>query len=470
MTRFSRRSLFRGAAVGAAAVKLGAGTQVHLDKVRPLLPLVLAFQADSVVSGFGVRTDNKSPTNYPAYANLDAQEAAIINLGVRHLRESVQTRNTSQRNSLRTAMARFTATTLGGGQPSPRYCVGTGQINGNDGTVIAAFDEMATGLSPAWIDAVEGPNEPNGADVRLTGPTGVWYTDVRTRLRANKDQKAARPAFSHVTLLGPALVGNGFDGFNALGDITALVDGGNLHTYPGGLAPPAVGGGESDMVSKVSKHQTITNPGQPIYCTESGMHDATLDVNAQGEKKHTPRAVANVYLPRLTFSLFRLGVARHYYFELADRKAATEGLDSSNHHHGLYEEDWTPKPIAATAKRMLDLFRDYGASFTPAGLRYTVSGAPTDMHQRLYERRNGTKLLVLWRDVSIWNRVTQTDIAVTPVRATINLQTATPVSLYRPSLQTAPWKPRVTTATFTVNLGAELVVCEIGQLSTTTEG
>ena len=72
-------------------------------------------------------------------------------------------------------------------------------------------------------------------------------------------------------------------------------------------------------------------------------------------------------------------------------------------------------------KNLLGLLSDPGPAFTPQSLPIKVNGFPSDGKYVLTQKRNGQYVLLLWRDVSIYDPVTKQPQTVTPTNVTLTL-------------------------------------------------
>ena len=101
---------------------------------------------------------------------------------------------------------------------------------------------------------------------------------------------------------------------------------------------------------------------------------------------------------------------------------------------------------------------DDGPSFRPTGLEMRLTG--TGVKSMLLGRRDGTHILLLWRDVDGYDTATDQPITVTPVTATLSfpvrhnikstaissgaVTTATSVSTFRVSVASQPFAVSIT--------------------------
>ncbi len=101
-------------------------------------------------------------------------------------------------------------------------------------------------------------------------------------------------------------------------------------------------------------------------------------------------------------------------------------------HFGLFLADGTPKPSALAVHNLLSLLRDDGAaSFTPGQLGYTLSGMPGTADDLLFQRSDGTFMLVLWDDANGWDPDSHQPVAHAAATILLKLeQTAVRVEVF----------------------------------------
>jgi len=151
--------------------------------------------------------------------------------------------------------------------------------------------------------------------------------------------------------------------------------------------------------------------------TEAGYHNATNTTSG-----HNPvnENVSATYLPRMLAEHVLAGTKRLYTYELLDGSTDT-GRRDLEAHFGLLRTDFTPKPAYTAMKNMLAVLDDTEERFTPGSLSYDVRGGGSELRQLLTQRSDGTYVLLLWRDVSVWSNGSRSEIAVatTPVQVSV---------------------------------------------------
>ncbi|MBA2561291.1 MAG: hypothetical protein H0V07_15670 [Propionibacteriales bacterium] len=494
LRRFGRRRIGRrhllqwtGAALGAGTVgastlgtspaRAGVVARGIAAPMTMATQLVTATPSDTLVEAMGARINTQLATS--AYGDLTSMRDAVAYIGLRYAREA-------------TVLPSFNATQASHQQEGwpmlaaigCRMVTTLGKASGKEGSV-AAFasyhKSQFGGDTGSVLWGVESANEwngrrgpGNGSGVSaLTGRTysatyPIWAEQLAVWQRSMWQSYKNDVALNGLAVVGPALVNATPGNSKVLVDVANIVyktttgiqpylTHGNYHVYPGqaaGLSQPSVPSWHIDQ--KVSA-MAVQAPGRPFVCTESGMHNASASV-VTAFSAHSLKA-AGIYAPRMTLEHLMRGSTRQWYFQLVD-EYPDPTLTEMDSEFGLFNNDWTPKPAATAWKRMVSLFTDPGPAFTPPGIQMAVSGPA--LRSMLFQKRDGTALLALWRDVSVYDYKTKSDVSVTAETATVELQTPSAVRVYRPSLAdgvTDDLGTGVTTAA--IPLAGEVVVLEI---------
>jgi len=389
----------------------------------------------------GVNT-HSSYGNTP-YANYPQTESLLVNLGIKHVRDPLA----YNPNVPRTDQYSYYNSLKANG-------IGVDLVISRDTStadLAARLNAVAT-YFPNAVDAVESPNEAN-----LTPGLTNWAALDVTYLKSMYALAKADPALRNVTVLGPSLANflalqNHDSGFLALGNLSATLDAGNLHVYPGGRTPTW----NMDL-SKAAEN--LVAPNKPLWVTEAGYHDA---VNNTGNYSASDAAIAT-YLPRLFLEWFQRGATRVNIYQLYDQ-ITDPGNTNYQAHFGLVDNNGNPKPQYYAIQNMNRLLADTGTAFTPGSLTYSISSGTTKVSSVLLQKSNGQFQLFLWQDASVSNITTPTPTA-TPVPATpVTVTFRSPVSSiteYRPSLSGAPQASQSNTSTFTVGLQGDATALTI---------
>jgi hypothetical protein len=329
----------------------------------------VASSADSFVDSIGLNTH----TTYTdtAYDNFEEIKARLAELGVRHIRENLQLERPDQYERLNELMGMGIKSTLILGDPTEEA---------------SNLEEMVsvvrTDLSGA-VDAVEGPNE---FDTR-GGPN--WATELRDHQQRLYTAVKGDPSLAALPVLGPSIVHRTSQ--EALGDISGMLDYGNIHPYPDGELP------EGNLSSQLDR--AAANSGaKPVIATETGYHTA---LNWGGEHRPVSEEAMATYMPRLFLEYFGRGVTRTFSYELVDEKPDPAGAERESN-FGLLRNDLSPKPAFDTLRNTIAILADPGPAFSPQSLDYSVGGSQAELHQVLLQKRDGSFYLALWRAASVW--------------------------------------------------------------------
>lgn len=254
------------------------------------------------------------------------------------------------------------------------------------------------------VISVESPNEPNlSGDPNWIQHARDYQRDLWTRVKGD-------PQLAHLTVLGPAV------GWPAspvqLGDLSAYLDRGNMHPYPGGNPPYYNIASEKLMGAAVAK-------GKPLIATESGYHSALGTTG--GHLPASERASA-YYMPRLALEGFYNGVDKTYVYQLADPwPSSSSPVSPEENSFGLLRSDLSRKPSFLALRNLLDAAGGDSAPVAdPGGLRFALRGAGPDVRQLLLRSADGSFALVLWRGASVWDPVNRRDLSPAPDRVDVD--------------------------------------------------
>ena len=163
---------------------------------------------------------------------------------------------------------------------------------------------------------------------------------------------------------------------------------------------------------------------------------------------------------------FWRGVARTYLYELAD-----QGTDKAQREQnfGLLRHDMSEKPAYVALRNLLQLLKEpknpKAAPLTPVPLDYTLALAP-DVHAQplgttVLEKRDGTYILLLWQQVSVYDAATKTRIQTPPVELTCELTQPFDVRVYLPTHSTAATETHAKATSLKLKVPAEMLAIEL---------
>jgi len=366
------------------------------------LPSLPAVPADSLVDAYGIGI-HLAFLDTP-YADATKVAEKLDELGVRHVRDDLFMNNPRQYAGVRTVADKGIKFNMIMGNPS------------SPNSAAAYVDTVASQLPPGAVESVEGSNE---WDLFSRGALD-WPLQLATRQRELYQASKANPATADLPVLAPALAFKW--NYVTAGDLSQHADYANGHMYPGGYKP-------SNEISQMTAAIRGSIASKPLVTTEAGYHNA---MNTTNGHRPVPEDVAGVYLPRLLLEHYLRGEKRLYSYELID-EFADPGLTNPEANFGLLRRDWSPKPAFTAVKNTLALLDDPGPAFTPTALPIRVAGFPSDGKYVVTQKRNGQYVVLLWRDVSVYDPVLQQPQNVAPTNVTMELAKTSSVKVYRPS-------------------------------------
>ncbi|MEA2331506.1 MAG: hypothetical protein QOH58_1644 [Thermoleophilaceae bacterium] len=324
-----------------------------------------------------------------SYGDYDTITARLRELGVRYVNDTVCPTCEYQIAQLQRLAA------LG-----IRANLAVGWMAGGTASIAPGVQALRDRLRSSVV-SVNTINEPD-----ISGDP-AWIDKTRAFQAELYRQVKSDPLLAHLPVIGPSLVNRGSRAL--LGDLTPYLDRGNLHPYSGGLPPLLNLEDERQVMSAVSG-------SKPLVITEVGYH---TDMAHTSPHRPASEAAVAVYTPRIALEAFRFGVERTYLYTLADQwsdaQAAQFGISKSENSFGLLRWNLTPKPSFLALRNLLRTVDGGSAPVaSPGGMRVGLEGAGPDVQQLLLRSADGSYALVLWRNVSVWDRDAQRDIVPPP--------------------------------------------------------
>ena len=336
-----------------------------------------ASSSDAFVDSIGVNTHYFDGGSQ--YDTAGA-EAALENLGVRHIRD--QSGETSQDHHYITLASYGIHFDMFW---EPNYQSERGP------------EAYAATIGLSNLDSYEGENEQN---VACSGDVS-WVSDVTT-LQSSLWNGMKAGGLSALPVIAPSYGNCGawttlISNANAMGTSVAQYSTyGNAHAYAG-QSPPEQGGytaSQSSSGGTPNSYQGIAlleAPGKPIVITEAGYgSDASGNddgVGTVGQERYTLRELLNFW---------NEGVHKSYIYALLDDTNPTAPW-------GLLNSSYVAKPSYTALKNLIATLTDPGATFSAGKLNCTLGGTLTNIDQTLLEKRNGTFEYILWRAVASIN-------------------------------------------------------------------
>ena len=284
--------------------------------------------------------------------------------------------------------------------------------------------ERAQRLRPALL-AIEGMNEPD------TKPG--WVPRLREEQQRLYAAVKGNPATADLPVVVSSLA-NIRNSPGELGDLSAVLDFGNMHPYAAGQPPSRHWGWGLSMERALTEARKVS-AGKPLFVTECGYHNKVNNPNHPGVSE----AAEARYLPRLLFVYFdQPGLVRAYKYEFLDLKP-DPGFTDMECHFGLVRTNGTPKPSFTALRNLIHLLADPGPTFTPGRLDVRLSGSTNTIRHTLLQKRDGTFWLALFQEVVSFDLKSKEDVAPAPAPVTLRFgQSARRVRLFRPTQGTEP--------------------------------
>lgn len=389
----SRRSVLAAGAVGgivAAGLRpelASAALPTVVPKLASAtLPTVFPKLADDLVDAFGIDIHLNHRTT--PYGNYPEVARWLGLLGVRHVRSRLST--------LGPVLDAFADLAQQGIKIQ-----GTCGALGDSQTMDQIMQTVRTRYpSPGQIfSAFEGINEPNNDGV-------LWTAETRSKTQALYAARAAHD-LTGIPIVAPALARvttGGVEGDNTweqagnLGDLTPVLDFGNMHIYPRGLPP------SSDIAYFRSCSKQVSSSRQ-IFCTEGGYFTAMGYV---GGANPVPEKVAAVYGPQALLEHWIAGTKRFFRYELLDDPSPSPTDREGTLGMIRTGTTWSPKPDFFPMQYLLHAMADPGPRFTPGGIEMSLTDRPADCRSAVFAKRDGTVVLALWLDRKVYDPQTRT--------------------------------------------------------------
>jgi hypothetical protein len=238
------------------------------------------------------------------------------------------------------------------------------------------------------------------------------------------------------------------DNATGVGDLSAFMDYGALHPYPGGQRPLANLGTHETWV------QEITGT-RPFVATESGYHTAT---GWTGGHPAVSEEAMGRYVPRLFLDHFNAGITRTFLYEFIDEGTSLTDREQA---FGLLRADGSPKPAFTVLKNLIALLADPGPAVTGGNLSFDLTGDTTAVRRLLLQKRSGRFYLVLWHDAVSYSLTTQTTAPATARQVTLRLARPAQIRSFSTQSATTPLNQWFGTSTVSFTVPDSPLVLEL---------
>jgi hypothetical protein len=313
-----------------------------------------------------------------------------------------------------------------------------------------------------FVEALEGVNEP---DLQQGGQHGggAWWNDARGC--DHWGNRTANSGYGGAPLNVPTYMSSPTsDRARHMGNLRSLgVDGGNMHPYPGDLKPSGPPYYSFAQSMADIRNWNFEGVSVPVIASETGYHDAINCPNCA----HPPvsQAAEAIYTPRLILEYAKAGVERTFLYELVDLQP-DPGRDDPGSNFGLFENDFSYKPVATALKNTIG-FLDSPSASAQQPLGYSLSntadpdgsgtgGAVKDM---LMQKADGSWWLALWQDSTVYTK-SRGDISNPTVRVGVRLDRTLTATGYRPTKGTGSYGS-VTASSFTAGVSDDVLLIKL---------
>ena len=251
------------------------------------------------------------------------------------------------------------------------------------------------------ILAFEGPNEPDAGKDGYNDPC-CWTDDLRANQRYIFNAVNNHPNAGINSKLVVAASPTFPKGVAWMGDMSAIADRYNIHSYHGGKKPEEPNSNFAQYLDEIPAVHTDGQARWRIWATEAGNHNQETGpksngISEEGEAK---------YINRMLLYYFSKGIQKTFNYELVDLRA--EDPNDNQDNFGLLRHNLTEKPTFRALKNLITILDD-NTDFTAGSFNYRLSSS-SGIEQVLLQKSDGKFYLVLWQNESVYNPNTDTNI------------------------------------------------------------
>ncbi len=437
-----------------------------------MLQPVPARQAEELCQAYAVNT--KSFYASRVYRHTDAVIDLLDELGVRTVRERATTGTSPGARAQQYTMPRLAERGI-------RWHVTVGELD-DWAQAESVTQEVMRLFTDFYLPAVDGDLSTLvhsfGGCNEVDGPVVDGQTDPEWALHARLMQSElwrqakADPRTSAIPIVGPSTRTDvTTQRASELGDLSAVSDWGNAHMYNRGTSP----------TRGIDRHLAVLGRCFPDaaqwFFTETGYSNAPRDdrgrtVSEDAAATYAIRGICDFFVRNSVYGRFEL-LDDPDPIDFATQDSINSTTDHQAH-FGLVAmtetstavatpDTWRRKPEFYATQRFLQLMSDRGGPFEPDPLDLQITGGGTDLQYTLVQKRDGRHYLLLWRDVEVANQFPDARrVQVAPTALTVRLRTQRPIAVYSPRYGSTPVATYAPRGEFTVGVGGDLLVVEIG--------
>jgi hypothetical protein len=326
------------------------------------------------------------------YEQIDRVSAALRDMGIRHVRDMTPDANVRPYETLARAGVRFD------------FVIRGGRIDNLDSAIHRLEDFQHR--FPGSVASIEGLNEANLWPATFRGLEK--YPATIAVQRELHDRVRQSTVLGDVPVYAPTLGGAGPAAFAQLGDLSDYADMGNAHVYFD-TRPP-----RSTWTFATGLARLATPRREGMVVTETGYASA-------GQRgKAVDETVQAKYLLALVAESWRRGPSSTFLYQLVDDR---DDRSNWSYNLGLYRFDWQAKPAAHALQRLLGKVR--AAMHDQDGVACSSHVTLPAEVSALWLKVSHGCVLLLWRDLALWNAATDAPLSTTALRLLLDPAPAT---------------------------------------------
>lgn len=410
-----------------------------------------ADEADAIVDRLGI--NGHFANGGTGWQNDTDWHTPLSDLGIRYLRTN--TSGSSVTYGLMLNFPNIDYLVLGApktGTPVPTFPT-TNMNNGWNATI--------TNVGASRLIGVEGGNEVN--DGAATGWEGRTNT-ASAQVKALRDADAPG-----IPMLTPSVHRRSTAAMQALEadvaqDTYSTIA--NIHVYSGAakevsytdnatnaIAPYTI---VSDVKIGYSIGDALRIWGlNDFWVTEFGTQQQGIGAAASG---FIGNDTAAKYLLRQICGMYSLGASKYFIYSLFDDVGVNKyGLLSASD-----GENYVKRPTYHAVQRLIDILEDPGVSHVTDDIDIFLTGDVSNIASLVFQKRDGTRYLVLYQQALSWNDTTHTAISVPPINVEVAIASkAASVTKWEPSLSASSSSVGTNIYSWTAPVKDEVSIYEI---------
>jgi hypothetical protein len=299
------------------------------------------------------------------------------------------------------------------------------------------------------IYAIEGPNE-----YTHRHKTEGWADRIRDYQEFLYNTVKSDAGLGGIDVLAPTIWKRIIEDYQAIGDMAAYADYGNLHLYNAGRRPSIFNRDEAETPIDVAiREAQIVVPNKPICVTETGFNVAE---GAAPSKWTVPHDIAAKYILRglAEWFLRRDLVKRVNIYSLIDD-------EHKDDHFGLLDASLTPRPAYLALRNLIKLLADPGPSFAPGSLSCRIEADDPNLRWLALQKRDKRFMLMLWLDANSYDREAAAAVEVASCPVTVDFgRSIASLTVYTPTISDAKLQELAAASNIKLEVPDHLMIVE----------